>query len=335
MEYAPLALSAYRQKSAFPQQSECCPEYQSSGGEKERKALLDDLRARVSRVLARPPVHHPLPAPPSQQGWPSPTCSPSSLVKKISNGSLPIRDHDTLTGCVTSAHTAKRWCFGIDEIDWRLPDGVLNFAGVHEIKPSHYSDIGAALGFTLRLIVRRLCVGSQGAVLWCGLERESHEIGMLHGPGLLQCGLDPSRLMIVQAAKGRDVLWAMEEGLKANTLAAVVGLLPTADLTAARRLALAAQRGATPCLAITHHKTATMGVCLTRWRIARTQSGPHPFVAFSPGNPRWCVTLERVRHGGGGRSWVLEWCNDAYCFRLAATLADRAPETSQFYSHTG
>lgn len=246
-----------------------------------------------------------------------------------------MREHGNLGGCVTSAHAAKRWCFGIDEIDWRLPDGVLNFAGVHEIKPNHYSDIIAALGFALSLVVRRLCAGSQGAVLWCGLERESQEIGMLYGPGLSQFGLDPSRLMIVQAAKGRDILWAMEEGLKTNALAAVIGLLPTADLTSARRLALAAQKGATPCLAITHHKTATMGACLTRWRIARAQSGPHPFVAFSPGNPRWRVTLERVRHGGEGRSWGVEWCNDAYCFRLAATLADRAAETSQFYSYTG
>ena len=92
----------------------------------------------------------------------------------------------------------------------------------------------------------RLRAARPGApLIWIGEAFAGHEQGALYGPGLALHGLDPEGLVLVQATNAKDALWAMEEALKSRTAAAVIGEIFSTklyDLTASRRLVLAAQK---------------------------------------------------------------------------------------------
>jgi hypothetical protein len=90
-------------------------------------------------------------------------------------------------------------------------------------------------------------------VLWIAPRRKIYET--LYAPGLAAFGFDPydraAGLILVRARTMTEILWAMEEGLREPGIGAVVAELPMGsvpDLTASRRLQLAAEAGGTMAL---------------------------------------------------------------------------------------
>lgn len=240
----------------------------------------------------------------------------------------------------------KRWHLGVAEIDRLLPLGLAE-NGVHQIRPGEPGSHGgaaavmaAAMMFTIGLLLRRPGVPS-APVLWCMPSVTAGELGRAYGPGLAAAGLDPRRLLLIEPARLVDALWAIEEALRSQSLAAVVACLGAGstavrkgaadpdliDLTASRRLALAAAAGATPCLLMTGPRAPPIAAVASRWRVAPSPSALHPFDVRAPGSRRFSVLLERCRGAplaAGAVEQIVEWCDDAHCFRLAAALADRA-----------
>jgi protein ImuA len=224
----------------------------------------------------------------------------------------------------------------VPEIDGRLAGG-LNTAALHEVKGegsgAAAGDWAAALGFVLRLAVRRLDglalhPGHRPAhLLWCWPSVLARELGRPYGPGLTSLGIAASSCLFVETARGPDALWAMEEGLRSQSLALVIGVLPEVALTPARRLSLAAAGAATPCLIVTDPREPAAGSTVTRWRVAQRQSAPHAFEVSAPGAPRYAVSLERCRAGAlmlEASSLVVEWSDETHRFRVAPRLAHRA-----------
>lgn len=228
------------------------------------------------------------------------------------------------------------WRLGCEEADVLLPDS-LEVDSLHEVKPvagahgASAADWMASLGFSLRLAALR-CEGLRRAgrpahVLWCWPRALAGELGRLSGRGLLDLGLDPARVLIVETAREAETQQALEEGLKSGTLGLALGVFDEASLNAARRLSLAAQGGRTPCLIATHPGRGPAAGCATRWRIARAQSAPHPFDPKAPGLSRFSVSLERCRarpQSTGLPPLALEWCDETLRFRLASELASDA-----------
>jgi len=212
--------------------------------------------------------------------------------------------------------------FGAPAIDGALPWGGLPRAALHEVLAA---DGGAATGFCAALLAR-LAAGA-GTVLWC---RRGRARG-LYGPGLAAVGLDPARLIVVQGRTATDVLWVMEESLRSGALAAVLGEADDLDITAARRLQLAAEGGATAALLLRRDRAEPQpGPAVTRWRIAAAPGG---LVDGRPGvgRPRWRVDLLKVRGGGtfgAARSWLVEWRDGTTAggFAVVADLRDRPAE---------
>ena len=136
-----------------------------------------------------------------------------------------------------------------------LNDGIARPA-LHEILAATPGDLAAAAGFALALAIRftqlRFTQLRKKPILWIGEDFATRENGLLYGPGLALHGLDPADFVLVQAANAKDALWGLEEAVKCGAAAAVIGeiwsLAKAYDLTAARRLVLAAQKGGTPCL---------------------------------------------------------------------------------------
>ncbi|MEM7192163.1 MAG: hypothetical protein AAF405_04745 [Pseudomonadota bacterium] len=186
---------------------------------------------------------------------------------------------------------------------------------MHEIKPHAYGDTPAGLGFALSVIadiqLRDLQNQAPGLVLWCMTRQEAQEWGRPYGPGLLESGIDPARVLIVEARNANDAAFAIEEGLKSAALSACLAQTNIKTPLMARRLGLAARAAQTPCFLLTGHGEARVPGTLTRWRIATEASAHIPFedVPFentlcdtgarvstgTPGPACWRLSLERSR----------------------------------------
>jgi len=223
-------------------------------------------------------------------------------------------------------------------LDGRLPGGGLPLAGLHEIEGERAEwDDGAVAGFCLALLTRLAAV-RPGPLLWAGVRLD------LHGPGLRDFGLDPGRLLLARAGNDRDVLWALEEGLRAGVLAGVVGEVGELERGAGRRLQLAAEAAGLPCFLLRRQRFAPRGreqpsAAVTRWRVAALPAAPVGAVDFPGtlpagvpldgliGRPRWRVELLRCR-GAAPAEFLVEWDHAAGDFALATALRDRSPASA-------
>lgn len=204
--------------------------------------------------------------------------------------------------------------FGIPEIDAALGGG-LAIAALHEIAATSEPAIAAATGFALSLAGQNR--KDPQPILWVAEEMSLHESGAPYGPGLDAIGLAPERIITMSAAHPRDLLWAMEEGLRCRALSAVIGEMraPNAiDDVAMRRLSLAA--GAHETLALLLRPAVAQSVVAeTRWIVA---PAPSSSTDHGLGPPAFHAQLARNRHGPLG-AWMLEWNCDEQRFHLAPT----------------
>ncbi len=178
-----------------------------------------------------------------------------------------------------------------DSIDATLPDGGLARAGLHEILAA---EPGAATGFASLILGR-----ANGPVLWIGPDPDAWP------SGLARYGLSPANLVMVRAPRPADALWAMEEALRCPAIAGALLTLSDIDLTAARRLQLAAEAGGALGLLL-RPDTEEPGpsAALTRWRVnALPGLGG---TQHNLGDPRWSLDLLRCR-SGQPRHWTATW----------------------------
>jgi protein ImuA len=207
---------------------------------------------------------------------------------------------------------------GLADIDARLPFGGLELA-LHEIAPADHQSLPAALGFLLAL-TQLAAAKRKGALFW-PLKRGGSDFGRPYAPGLKYFGCDPGRFLFARCATALDAQWAMEEALRAGSVAAVLGeRMAKTTLTMSRRLQLAAEETGTPIFLLRGVTDDTPSAARTRWRIAAHPAGKDRFGL--PGCASWHVALERTRGGSTGE-WILEWDHDALCLGLPSLLADR------------
>ena len=209
--------------------------------------------------------------------------------------------------------------FGVPEIDRRLPQGGLPLGHLHEVQEGGTASAFAGLAalFTAGILARL-----PGPILWCLRGRD------LFAPALARIGLHPDRVIYCETWRDRDVLPAMEEGLRCKGLAGVVGEVSKLSLNASRRLQLCAgETGVTAFTIRRWHNSDERdrnngpNAAATRWRIS-----PHP--SLEPGfegleRQRWEVELLRVR-GAEPHSWIVEACDAKGNLTLSANLAERS-----------
>jgi len=210
---------------------------------------------------------------------------------------------------------------GVSEIDAVLGGGLAG-AALHELSaaPLH---LGAAAGFALTLAV--VAPDKAKQTLWIATDFGMLETGALYGPGLDLIGLDSARLLVVRVARPVDVLFAMEEALKCRALSTVVAELGETDLTATRRLSLAAREGGALGLLLRHKPSDTPSAARTRWEIAGAPSVPDEFGGL--GRTAFRLSLLRNRRGPCG-TWTLTWDHHERIFKalsvgVAAAASDR------------
>ncbi|MBM3519597.1 MAG: hypothetical protein FJX63_02320 [Alphaproteobacteria bacterium] len=221
---------------------------------------------------------------------------------------------------------SRPWLPGLPEIDNHLPAQGLARCGLHDMAPAAHGDMPAAMGFALALALRRLDdPAERRPLLWCRLARVEREHGRLYGHGLERLGLARRRLITVTLKKPAALLWLMEEALKSGALATILGDAEAihADLTATRRLALAARAGKSAALLLFAGAPAAATASQTRWRIAAAASRSPPADDRAPGIPAWTLELTRARGGRPGQ-WTVEWHHAPHRFALVSGLRSGA-----------
>lgn len=224
-------------------------------------------------------------------------------------------------GSVTTLAAAPgRAELGLPGLDRALGGG-LKRGAFHALRPAKPGEEPAATGFALACALR---LAEARPLLWVRQAMAEREYGLPYGPGLAGFGLDPARLVCVEAADARAVLKAAEEALHCKALGAVLiepwGAPKAVDLVALRRLVLAAEASGVSALFLRSGGPELADPGATRWAVAAHPSQS----AFGPGLPAFRVTLERGGHAGPAE-WLMEWCCERRVFRTAAHSGARLP----------
>ena len=142
--------------------------------------------------------------------------------------------------------------------------------------------------------------------------------GRPYGPGLPEALRH--RLIHVAAKTAQDALFALEEGLRCRDLAFVIGEVtgnPAAlNLTASRRLSLAAERHGTALWLVRLDAARDLGSARMRWQARAAPSLSPRWNPQAPGKAAWRAELFRARAHPPG-TWVLEEATDALNLRQA------------------
>lgn len=200
--------------------------------------------------------------------------------------------------------------------------GGLARGAVHDIYAAAAADAPAVAGFALALSA---CAARAAPLVWVRQAMVDAECGRPHGPGLAALGLDPARIVLIRAGDATAALKAAEDAARTPAVAAVIldlwGEPKALDLTASRRLALAAsQAGATVFLTRLAAAPAPSAAA-SRWAVSALAS--RPLEANAPGLPAFAINLLRHRSGLMPRGWRVEWDRDQCHFRDATPLSRR------------
>lgn len=218
-------------------------------------------------------------------------------------------------GSATPPATARR-AFGIASLDAALGGGLAS-GRIHEVYAAEPEDAASAAGFAMGLMVHM--TGPDRPVVWLREPRAVRAGGVLQAQGWDELGGGPGRALAGMMDNATALLRAAVDALRCAALGGVImeswGPMRELDLTASRRLALAAERSGVPLVLLRTEAQAVPSAAQTRWQVAAAPSSPLP--GNAPGLPAFDVTLLRQRSGPCGMGWRLEWDRDRCLFREA------------------
>jgi protein ImuA len=187
---------------------------------------------------------------------------------------------------------------GLGKIEAAFPGKIFPCGAVHEMISLTSEDASSTNGF-ISVVLGKLMQKS-GNCVWISNRRK------IFPPALKAFGIDPERILFIDAYRMKDILWTIEESLKCDALTAVVGELSELSFNDSRRLQLAVEKSkVTGFIHRQQPRTINTVACVTRWKIKPIASGLQgkmPGIGF----PRWDVELLKVRNGKPGK-WLIEW----------------------------
>jgi len=196
----------------------------------------------------------------------------------------------------------EAWDIGLDLGKGVFPGNVFPCGVIHEFWCAAPEEAAASGGFITG--ITRVLMKKRGAVIWVGRDVF---------PGALSFfGVEPDRFLFVRTKRLQDTLWAIEEALRYEGLAAVVGEVEALSFKASRRLQLAVeQSGVTGFILLRSAAPPSVSASFARWRI-RPLPGLLDEALPGVGYPCWHTELLKIRNGKPG-AWKIGWKKEAFC----------------------
>lgn len=220
-----------------------------------------------------------------------------------------LRQHIASLEGMPATKRGARIATGHVSFDQALQGGLAQGC-VHELFGND-EDEGAVAA--LSLILAHLAA-ENAPLFW--LRPANRAAGQPYGPGLSALGIDPSRLLIGVMTNEALLLRATVDALRCPGLGAIVielrGRAPLMDLTASRRLALAAEASGVTAFLLRIGGDPVPSAADTRWRVASAPSTPLP--GNAPGMTAFDLNLLRRRSGPDGMTWRLVWNSERGVF---------------------
>lgn len=216
----------------------------------------------------------------------------------------------------------KLYPLGAPDVDKKL-NGGLPRAALHELFGDHGQGI-AASAFALLLGLR--LAGDERPLLWIRDATTTRHAGRPYPPGLVHMGIRPQAIILVETRDPLQSLRVAADAIRSRAPSAVMldayGTAPAIDLTATRRLSLAAVQADVLALLVRLDAKPVPSAAYSRWQIASAPS--RPLLADAPGHPVFALSLLRHRSGIASFEAALEWSHDERSFR-DAPLSRRHP----------
>jgi len=218
----------------------------------------------------------------------------------------------------------RRIATGHGALDEELGGG-LACGRVHELFAASGDDAAGVTGFATMLSLR--AVGRRSPIFWLRTDEAERVGGRLHGPGLIELGGDPDSLVLGVAPDNKALLKAAADAARCPGLSALIvechGQCPALDLTASRRLALAAEQSGVTLFLLRLEARPVPSAADTRWMVGAASS--QSLEAEAPGPPMFQIELLRRRSGPAGMHWQLEWNRDRLIFTDPALSGAMVP----------
>lgn len=215
----------------------------------------------------------------------------------------------------------ERQNFGLGLIESAFPNQVFPTGALHEFistRPEFTAAIGGFIAGILQTLLEK-----GGVCVWVSYTRR------IYPPALKRFGVSPDRIIFIDVAREKDVLWATEEALKCNGIAAVICEMRLLSFMESRRLQLAIEQSqVTGFILRKDVKVLNTTACTARWTVKPLRSKLRPGMP-GVGHPRWQVELLKVKNGQPG-SWTLEWKNNAFLHPQTEQISQ--PEKAQRYA---
>jgi protein ImuA len=224
------------------------------------------------------------------------SASKKDIINKLQNDILKWQG-------LTPSSEDRDETIGLGPIEAAFPNGIFPRGAIHEFlstTPEHAAACGGFIGGLLQSLMQQ-----SGVCLWISTSR------LLFPPALKGFGVAPDRIIFIDLKHEKDVLWAVEEALKCEGLAAVIAEIKEVNFSQSRRLQLAVEQSkVTGFLLRTASSSLKTTTCVARWKITPLASETEAGLP-GLGYPRWNVELLKVRHGSPG-SWKIEWAAGAF-----------------------
>jgi len=222
--------------------------------------------------------------------------SNADIITQLQRDILPLQGFKQMAN-------AAEINIGLGRIKFSFPGFVFPQGVIHEFTYANAEDRSATSGFVTGILSALMQNGR--IALWINSSQA------FFPPALKIFGIEPDNIIYIHLKKEKEILWVIEEALKCEGLAAVVGELKDLDFTASRRLQLAVEKsGVTGFIFCHHRKTLSTTASTTRWKITSLpgeKMNGLPGVGF----PKWNVELLKVRNGKPG-TWQVGWIDNKF-----------------------